>query len=572
MKTRKKSYDRKTVLGSMTGMATLAAIAFCNGPALAAGAFDDKLVFDAGSYRTLNISVDGKPMEVRRYEIVYVGKPVAMAAVQPPKGVGPNGEPPAKDGMPFSEPLDYQTMHIYVPQKAYDDQNAAILLQVRNSGWFASRPTDSPDVKDGGAYLSTSDTDVVGSALNAGYVVVSAGTRSRSAFGADGKWAGKAPTVVIDAKAAIRYLRLNDERMPGSAERIVINGTSGGGGLSAIIAASGNSPDYYPLLAEAGAAGIDAAGQSTLRDDVFATIAYCPITDLGHADLAYEWQYRGIRSKENTVQNDYSDAAGAVAAKLADAYPAYLEGLGLKMENGAPLTAATMEEAIVTEVRKAVERAIAKGIRIPALGEPFELENRGKKTSVANTWLDVRDGKVAAIDYRKYLEFVTAATPLKLVPAFDSTANTDHAGLRGESSLFGGPDVPYSNFTEYAWNNNQQKGDGSGPDDTGKQWDDYVREPGNALAQQLKLINPLAYLSTSADTAPYWYVRHGMVDRDTSFAVELTLYHAIRNDPSVKNVNFELAWLRPHSGNYDVTEAHAWLAKVLKEAGSPKAK
>lgn len=59
---------------------------------------DDKLIFDAGNYRTLNISLDGKPMEVCRYEIVYVGKPVAMAAVQPPKGVGPNGELPAEEG------------------------------------------------------------------------------------------------------------------------------------------------------------------------------------------------------------------------------------------------------------------------------------------------------------------------------------------------------------------------------------------------------------------------------------------------------------------------------------------
>jgi hypothetical protein len=64
-----------------------------------------------------------------------------------------------------------------------------------------------------------------------------------------------------------------DTVMPGSAERIVITGTSGGGGLSVAVAASGNSPDYYPYLAEIGAAGIDANGKSSIRDDVFATVA-----------------------------------------------------------------------------------------------------------------------------------------------------------------------------------------------------------------------------------------------------------------------------------------------------------
>ena len=39
------------------------------------------------------------------------------------------------------------------------------------------------------------------------------------------------------------------------------------------VAASGNSADYYPHLAEIGAAGISADGMSSLKDDVFATIA-----------------------------------------------------------------------------------------------------------------------------------------------------------------------------------------------------------------------------------------------------------------------------------------------------------
>ncbi len=39
----------------------------------------------------------------------------------------------------------------------------------------------------------------------------------------------------------------------------------------------------------------------------------------------------------------------------------------------------------------------------------------------------------------------------------------------------------------------------------------------------------------------------------------------------MKDANFKLAWMRPHSGNYDVQEAYAWLASVLAKAGRPKA-
>jgi hypothetical protein len=56
-----------------------------------------------------------------------------------------------------------------------------------------------------------------------------------------------------------------------------------------------------------------------------------------------------------------------------------------------------------------------------------------------------------------------------------------------------------------------------------------------------------------------------MVDRDTAFALQVALYYAIVNDPSVEDVSFELAWLKPHGGNYDVQEAYSWIAAKLAE-------
>jgi hypothetical protein len=84
---------------------------------------------------------------------------------------------------------------------------------------------------------------------------------------------------------------------------------------------------------------------------------------------------------------------------------------------------------------------------------------------------------------------------------------------------------------------------------------EVIAGDGASLAKQVCLIDPLTYLGTDARAAPYWYVRHGMIERDTSFAIEVALSRAIPGDPDVREVNFALPWMTPHSGDYDVQEA-----------------
>ena len=560
-------------------VATTAMIVLGAGTAGAEGARDAALAFDAARYDRLTVTVDGASMTLRRYEVVYVANPVVMAEEQPrrapppaaagqPAGPGNHAEPglslPATPAAP--DPLAMQKMILYVPERAVGNDDTAIVLHVNNGGWFASPVREV--IADGAALSGQSDDDRFGKALAEGYVIASLGTRGRGAVAADGSFGGKAPAAVVDAKAAIRYLRLNDEAIPGSAERIVVTGTSGGGGLSAIVAASGNSPDFFPELAEIGAAGIDAAGSSTLRDDVFAAIAYCPITDLGHADLAYEWQYGPLRTAGNT-QGGFDDRLRAVSETLASAYPGYLDGRGIARSDGGPLTAAALRASILDLLRAEVERALARGVVIPRLGDDFEIASSGAPFRARNTWLEVADGRVRSIDLDAFLRFVAAITPLKTVPAFDTTANAGHAD-GGESSLFGPPGLAYANFTAQGWNGNEVAGDGSGPDDTGADFAAWTAGEGRGLARQIALIDPFRYLGIGADAAPYWYIRHGMIDRDTAFAVPVALAHAAAADPSVRDVDMALAWMRPHSGNYDVLEAYAWLAAALADAGPPE--
>ena len=168
------------------------------------------------------------------------------------------------------EDTTYQYMNVFVPEGA--SQQSPIILKTNVGGYMPS------------AAGSPSAGDITGMALQRGYVVVIVGSRGRSSYVTKGKkkiYNGKAPAAILDLKAAIRYLRHFDKQMPGDAEKIITDGTSAGGAMSALMGATGNNPAYDKYL--------KAMGAADERDDVFASICYCPITDLSHADMAYEW-------------------------------------------------------------------------------------------------------------------------------------------------------------------------------------------------------------------------------------------------------------------------------------------
>lgn len=549
------------VLTSVVVPASLAAAA----PAQSRGPATDPqgaaLAFDSGAYTTITVTVDGRPVTVRWYkEICYVANPVAAAAQQ---SGGPTG---GSTTIPNTA-CGYQSMNVFVPESAFGDQRAPIYFAVNNSGWMASYIRAS--VTAGSSYDSS--TSNVGAALKAGYVFVDVANRSRGLVGADGSSPGKAPAAVVDAKAAVRYLRLNDATMPGSAERIVVNGTSGGGALASILGASGNSAEYAPYLAAIGAAGTDAKGRSTLRDDVFAVNAYCPITDLGNADIAYEWLYNALGTRDTTGQNPSPEEAAEIAARFAT----YEKSLGLRNPDGSRLTAATMLDTIEEEVVRSAETYLAAdpAHTIPPLGGIFEITSRGTTTSYVNDWIDIDTATrtVRSVDMTKYLAFVATQATLKTTPAFDAVGVDGNTTSRTETNLFGPPTQTYLNYTEFSWNHNDVPGDGSGLDDTGLTWKQYTSRKSTTVDDQVHLINPMDFIGTRADTAPNWYVRHGTRDRDTSFTVSVNLDRALAADKQVEDLDYRLAWNQPHAGNYDVPEAMAWIARVVQKAGDPLA-
>jgi hypothetical protein len=519
------------------------------------GTSDKVLKFDPSAYTTLNVTIDGSPTKVRWYkEVCYVAKPTTVAA----------------SATVTNTACGYQSMNVYVPESAWDDQDAAIYFAVSNSGWMASYVRAG--VQDG--QVLSSATSNVGAALKAGQVFANVATRSRGLVAADGSYAGKSPAVVVDGKAAIRYLRLNDQVMPGNAERIVLNGTSGGGGLGAIIGASGNNKDYYPYLRQVGAAGIDAKGRSSIRDDVFAVNLYCPITDLGNADAIYEWLFTVLGTRAADARNNAQpDASAEIAAQ----FPAYEKSLGLTNPDGTPLTAATVLSQLKKEIAKSAEIYMRAGNDIPDLGQTFTYPaGAGREvvfsnSSSVNDWLDVDNDtdEVISVDVQKYLYFLSEQASLKAAPAFDRYGVLDKGINNGtESTLFGTSGQLYFNYAPWSWANNNVPGDGSGTDDTGLSLKQYLKRS-TLLDDQIKLINPMEYIDTrGSDAAPYWYVRVGTRDRDTAPLVSLNLDRKLLQDKSIEDVNYHLAWMQPHAGNYDVPEASAWISRSLAAADS----
>ncbi|MCC8101869.1 MAG: alpha/beta hydrolase [Clostridiales bacterium] len=211
-----------------------------------------------------------------------------------------------------------QIMNIYAPEEFSNDPDAPIFFIQKTGGMGEAYP----------ASIENDERKAIPRALAEGYIVVSPGARGRDTI-VQNIYVGRGdlPMTIIDLKAAVRYLRFNAGRIPGNPDKIVEEGASSGGGFSALLGVTGNSPLYQKYLNEIGAA--DA------RDDIFCCIVNAPITDLKHIDLAYEWMF----STENVDGLFREDALFTeISQRLAKAYEEYVNELGLKNpETGEPM-------------------------------------------------------------------------------------------------------------------------------------------------------------------------------------------------------------------------------------------
>lgn len=150
---------------------------------------------------------------------------------------------------------------------------------------------------------------------------------------------------------------------------------------------------------------------------------------------------------------------------------------------------------------------------------------------------------ITDLDMTKYLNYVAQTTPLKTAPAFDALGVAGNEAS-GENDEFGDASNNPANFTPYSASKN-----------------------GTTVSETVKanelLLNPMQQIgSGQATVAPHWYIRHGAIDRDTAFPIPLNLALKLQN--AGKDVNYLLAWNRPHSGDYALHELFDWLDSLPK--------
>ena len=175
--------------------------------------------------------------------------------------------------------------------------------------------------------------------LSAGLVYVYAGCRGRSSgydssSEGEGFYSGGAPWGIADLKAAVRYLRYNASRLPGSTDRIVTFGQAAGGLLSALMGATGNAPAYDAYLAEIGAATHDGEQGETLGDDIHAAMCWCPEPSASVADAAYEWELGQFVEADTRAEGTWTKL---LSCDLAAAYATHVNNLALTAEGGSTL-------------------------------------------------------------------------------------------------------------------------------------------------------------------------------------------------------------------------------------------
>lgn len=457
---------------------------------------DDPLRFPADRQFTERVlsMPDGKTIRYRAYETIYYVTNVADSA--------------------------YQYLNVYVPESAYtNNKQTPIVLRTYVGGYFSAKA------------MPPSGTDASGRALLEGYVVVVPGSRGWNAKVSrpDGTntFTGKAPAGIVDLKAAVRYLRHNDAVMPGDAERIITDGTSAGGAMSSLLGATGNHPAYEPYLRALGAANE--------RDDVFATVAYCPIIDLEHADMAYEWLYR----ETNLKARGLSSVQAVLSDELAGLFPAYQHSLGLKTPTGVPLTADTYPDYLKMFLIKSAQKARDAGADMPA--------NAGIKMNQG-----VRGGPgefVLDIDLGTYLNYVVTKTPLKAPPAFDKMGAFG-PDATPENQLFGDASGKPLNYTDFMLR---------------KVTANPAAVVDKAIKDRVYLLNPMNFIGDpKATTTKNWYIRHGALDRDTGFQIPINLYTKLLNTGIT--ADFALPWNRGHSGDYDLNNLFNWINSVVNAA------
>ncbi len=449
--------------------------------------------------------------------------------------------------------------------------------------------------------------------LERGYVYVTAGNRGRESKDAKGDLCGKSPINLVDLKTAIRFLRHNAKVLPGDYSRIISVGWSAGGAMSTLLAVTGNNENYNAFLEENGAFMEES-------DAVYASQIYCPIVDLEHADLAYEWMFHMDKENEASPAGPagvMSSFQEALSEKLKEKYITYFNSLKLvhpetkeelcfekdgrsgsaydylmqklneavtiflnKLEMGELEEAysakdylsgnyeyekevamdATTDDEKPPMGEKMVPPSLGDLVSRPPKGMPFH-DFKPPVMMTAGTekssWL-TWDGKNAIVsDIDSYV--LNHRRRMKPCTSFDTLAMDS-----GENCVFGTKEEPYMHFdTAIADAIEELKEEF--PEEYEKYYASYAKAEGDKeLEKRIYFINPFNFIGTEEKSAQasYYRIRVGARDADTSLSVSMTL--ALKLAQAGFPVDYQMVWDKPHCEADYPGEVCDWIEKICK--------
>ncbi len=444
--------------------------------------------------------------------------------------------------------------------------------------------------------------------LGQGIVYVYAGFRGRSGgyeSTTQEYFAGGAPWLVADLKAAVRFLRYNAKALPCDVSRIFAFGLGGGGVVASLLGVSGNAALYDPYLQELGIPTHDVEGND-VTDEIAGVAAWCPMGSFESADAGYEWMMGQYASEGTRADGTWTKL---LSDDLASAYGDYVNGLGLmdadgqalkldRIENGA-YAGGTYYQHLVGIVSDAAADFLRR-MEFPYAAVPLEASLRSFPGNPSLTSADATDAQLGAteasespvgiagvrqveatvydtlesyiatlngdsrwltynastgdVDVTGLWGFVSACrTPDKDVCAYDLL---DRSGLANQ--LFGTDEQPSLHFdamvATLVEGQAERYAQAEGWDESVvAEWrGDLVEQDAleKTVAERVGMSDPLALLrsssgsdeESSAVVAPHWRISTGLFQTETTLVGEVNLAAALEACEGVEDVSFQAVW------------------------------
>lgn len=500
----------------------------------------------------------------------------------------------------------YQRLSIFVPE-AYMTEAAGMVSVKESASCGRYTPATAPVIFENNAagYAQMEHTWLGGPRnyarqyLKRGMIYVTCGCRGRQTAVEDGSFIGKSPATLVDFKTAIRFLRHNRNTLPGNMEHIISVGWSAGGAMSALLGCSGNSSRLESYLKENGAFLEE-------TDDVFAAQVYCPITDLEHADMAYEWQFAKDMEYEASPFAPGGTLTGfqrALSRKLAQGFVAYFNGMELRdpttgelLTIGSDLRSGTgyqflmgcLEDSASVYLNKLAQKDLPAGYspedylagnytyegvdpkklmevirkmeekskQMPSGKTPSdgpEFEGHGMRLKMPEMPTRTMQGN----DKRSWLSWdgsrakissldaflMASRRRMKTCPSFDFLDCTS-----GENQEFGDACRDYVHFNPSLAGMIAELRE-EFPQEYETYYPAYAAaKTDEGLAMRLSLLNPFHYIDNdcSCQTASHFRINVGAQDADTSFMVSIMLALKLSGRKDM-DVQYHLYWDQPHS-------------------------